>query len=169
MAFAALGQGGKATALFSTLNPINHARSRAEVYRYKVEPYVIAADIYSVAPHVGRGGWTWYTGAAGWMQRAGLESILGLRRQGDILHLDPCISREWKSFAISLRHGAARTEITVENPAGVERGIAFATLDGKVLSARPLTLSLADDGQSHRLLVRLGHVGEEVQEPDPDS
>jgi cyclic beta-1,2-glucan synthetase len=160
MAFASLGEGGKATALFSTLNPINHARSRAELYRYKVEPYVIAADIYSVPPHVGRGGWTWYTGAAGWMQRAGVESILGLRQQGDILHFNPCISPDWKTFAISLRHGSARYEISVENPAGVERGIVFATLDGSVLSARPLTLSLTDDGQSHRLLVRLGHSGE---------
>ena len=165
MAFASLGEGGKATALFSTLNPINHARSRAELYRYKVEPYVIAADIYSVAPHVGRGGWTWYTGAAGWMQRAGVESILGLRQQGDILHFDPCISRDWKSFAISLRHGAARYEISVENPAGVERGVVFAALDGSILSERPLALTLVDDGQSHRLLVRLGTV--EAQGPAP--
>jgi cyclic beta-1,2-glucan synthetase len=156
MAFASLGQGDKATALFSTLNPINHARSRADVYRYKVEPYVIAADIYSVPPHVGRGGWTWYTGAAGWMQRAGVESILGLRLHGDVLHVDPCISRDWKSFAISLRHGSARYEISVENPSGVERGIAFAALDAHILSERPLMLSLVDDGQSHRLLVRLG-------------
>jgi cyclic beta-1,2-glucan synthetase len=156
MAFASLGQGSKATALFSTLNPINHARSRAEVYRYKVEPYVIAADIYSVPPHVGRGGWTWYTGAAGWMQRAGIESILGLRRHGDRLEVDPCISPEWKSFAMSLRHGSARYEISVENPAGVERGISFATLDGSILSERPLTLPLVDDGQSHHVTVRLG-------------
>jgi cyclic beta-1,2-glucan synthetase len=79
MAFAALGEGDKAAALFAMLNPINHARTRADVHRYKVEPYVIAADIYSTAPHVGRGGWTWYTGSAGWMQRAGVESMLGLR------------------------------------------------------------------------------------------
>ena len=79
MAFAALGEGDKAAALFSLLNPINHARTRSDVHRYKVEPYVVAADVYGAAPHVGRGGWTWYTGSAGWMQRAGIESILGLR------------------------------------------------------------------------------------------
>ncbi len=158
MAFASLGEGSKATGLFSILNPINHARTRAEVYRYKVEPYVIAADIHSVPPHVGRGGWTWYTGAAGWMYRAGIESILGLRRQGDILHFNPCISRDWKSFAIALRHGSARYEISVENPAGVERGIVFAALDGSIVLERPLTLRLVDDGQTHRVQVRLGQV-----------
>ena len=158
MAFAALGEGGKAVALFSALNPINHARSRTDLHRYKVEPYVVAADIYAVVPHVGRGGWTWYTGAAGWMQRAGVETILGLRRQGAVVHFDPCISRDWKSFAISLRHGAARYEIQVENPAGVERGVVFATLDGNVLAERPLKFSLVDDGRSHRVQVRLGPI-----------
>jgi cyclic beta-1,2-glucan synthetase len=158
MALAALGQGDKAVALFSTLNPINHARSRADLYRYKVEPYVIAADIYSVAPHVGRGGWTWYTGAAGWMQRAGVETILGARRQGQLLHVNPCISRHWKGFSLSLRHGAARYEIEVDNTAGVEQGIVSATLDGEVLPQGPVTLTLTDDGQSHQLLVRMGAV-----------
>ena len=156
MAFAALGEGGKAVALFSALNPINHARSRTDLHRYKVEPYVVAADIYAVPPHVGRGGWTWYTGAAGWMQRAGVETILGLRRQGAVLHFDPCIPRDWKSFTITLRHGSARYEIHVENPAGVERGVVFATLDGNVLAERPLTFSLADDARSHRVQVHLG-------------
>ena len=85
MAFAALGEGDKAAGLFSLLNPINHARTRAEVHRYKVEPYVVAADVYAAPGHVGRGGWTWYTGSAGWMQRAGIESILGLRLQGRVL------------------------------------------------------------------------------------
>ena len=82
MAFAALGEGDKAAALFALLNPINHARTRSDVHRYKVEPYVVAADVYATPPHVGRGGWTWYTGSAGWMQRAGVESILGLRVRG---------------------------------------------------------------------------------------
>jgi cyclic beta-1,2-glucan synthetase len=82
MAFAALGDGDKAAELFSLLNPISHSRTRADAYRYKVEPYVVCADIYSTAPHVGRGGWTWYTGSAGWLQRAGVESLLGLRFRG---------------------------------------------------------------------------------------
>src|SRR5499426_4876614 len=91
MAFAALGDGDKANELFSILNPINRASTRAGVHRYKVEPYVSAADVYAAASHVGRGGWTWYTGSAGWMYRAGVEWILGFRLRGNFLHLDPCI------------------------------------------------------------------------------
>ncbi|HMA50102.1 MAG TPA: hypothetical protein VKP60_10140, partial [Magnetospirillaceae bacterium] len=156
MAFAALGEGDKAVGLFSTLNPINRARSRTDLHRYKVEPYVVAADIYAVPPHVGRGGWTWYTGAAGWMQRAGIETILGLKRCGAVVHFDPCIARDWKSFSISLRHGSARYEIQVENPAGVERGVVLATLDGNVLTERPLKFTLIDDARLHLVQVHLG-------------
>ena len=130
MAFAKLGQGGKAARLFSMLNPINHARTRADVHRYKVEPYVVAADVYTVAPHVGRGGWTWYTGSAAWMQRAGIESILGLRLEGDRLCVDPCIPKEWPGFEASLQHGSSRYEIRVENPEGVEHGVVCASVDG---------------------------------------
>ena len=93
IAFAQLGQGDKAAELFSLLNPINRATTRADVHRYKVEPYVVAADVYSVAPHAGRGGWTWYTGSAGWMYRAGLEGILGFRVQGSSLRRRPLHSR----------------------------------------------------------------------------
>ncbi len=107
-------------------------------------------------PHVGRGGWTWYTGSAGWMQRAGVESILGLRLQGEILHLDPCIPKAWPGFEMTLRHRSARYEIVVENPDGVGRGIAFAAVDEKSIMERPLRLRLADDGTTHRLQVRLG-------------
>jgi cyclic beta-1,2-glucan synthetase len=156
MAFAGLGDGGKAAALFALLNPINHARTRADVLRYKVEPYVVAADVYARPPHVGRGGWTWYTGSAGWMQRAGVESILGLRLQGDVLSLDPCIPKEWAGFAISLRHGSARYEIEVENPDRVERGVVLAVVDDGIISERPVRTLLADDGATHRLTVRLG-------------
>ncbi len=156
MAFAALGQGDQAAGLFALLNPINHARTPAGVHRYKVEPYVIAADVYAAAPHVGRGGWTWYTGSAGWMQRAGVEGILGLRVEGNVLHLDPCIPQAWPGFEISLRHGAARYEITVENPGGAQRGVAFAALDGTVVPDRPLHVKVVDDGAVHHLLVRLG-------------
>ena len=91
IAFAMLGDGDKAGELFSMLNPINHANTRAGIHRYKVEPYVACADVYSMPPHVGRGGWTWYTGSAGWMYRAGLEWILGFRLRGKTLLIDPCI------------------------------------------------------------------------------
>jgi cyclic beta-1,2-glucan synthetase len=156
MAFAGLGDGDKAAALFSMLNPINHARTRTDMHRYKVEPYVVAADVYAAAGHVGRGGWTWYTGSAAWMQRAGVESILGLRIEGGALHLSPCIPGSWPRFEISLRHGASRYEITVDNPHGVQRGVASAELDGVTVTARPLAVALADDGAVHRLVVWLG-------------
>src|ERR1700682_518560 len=137
MAFAALEQGDEAAELFPLLNPINHARSRAGLQRYKVEPYVLAADVYSNPRHVGRGGWTWYTGSAGWMQRAGIESILGLRLQGRVLHLDPCIPKAWPRFEMTIRRGSTRYEIAVENPDGAGRGIACAQLDDAVITTRP--------------------------------
>ena len=156
MAFAALGDGDKATGLFSLLNPINHAQTQAEVHRYKVEPYVVAADVYATALHVGRGGWTWYTGSAGWMQRAGVESILGVRVQAASLHLDPCIPKDWPNFEVTLRHGSASYHIQVENSDGVSRGIASAELDETVIAERPLHIPLVDDGATHILKVRLG-------------
>ena len=102
IAFAMLGDGDKANELFSMLNPINRSRTRDAIHRYKVEPYVICADVYSQPPHVGRGGWTWYTGSAGWMYRAGLEWILGFRVRGTILLIDPCIPKVWKNFETRL-------------------------------------------------------------------
>jgi cyclic beta-1,2-glucan synthetase len=156
MAFAGVGEGDEAHALFSMLNPINHALTRADVHRYKVEPYVVAADVYAAPGHVGRGGWTWYTGSAAWMQRAGMESILGLRRKGDVLIVDPCIPKAWPGFTASLRHGASRYEVVVENPDGVMRGVQAALLDGREIDARPASVELKDDGQAHELRVRLG-------------
>jgi cyclic beta-1,2-glucan synthetase len=156
MAFAALGEGDKAADLFSLLNPINHARARTDVLRYKVEPYVVAADVYATPPHVGRGGWTWYTGSAGWMQRAGVESILGLRIRGAFLHLDPCIPKAWATFEMSVRRRSARYQIVVDNPDGVSRGVRFAESDGVAISERPLRLHLIDDGAVHRIRITLG-------------
>jgi cyclic beta-1,2-glucan synthetase len=156
IAFAALGQGDKAAALFSLLNPINHASTRADVQRYKVEPYVVAADIYSVPPHLGRGGWTWYTGSSGWLYRAGLESILGFRLQGSTLLLDPCIPTSWPRFDITFKYHSSRYDITVENPQRVSRGVASATLDGKPLPNGPVQVPLVDDGAIHKVHVILG-------------
>jgi cyclic beta-1,2-glucan synthetase len=156
IAFAALGQGDKAAALFSLLNPINHASTRADVQRYKVEPYVVAADIYSVPPHLGRGGWTWYTGSSGWLYRAGLESILGFRVQGSTLLLDPCIPTSWPRFEITFKYRASRYDITVENPQRVSRGVASVTLDGKPLPNGPVQVPLLDDGATHKVHVILG-------------
>ena len=156
IAFVALGEGDRAADLFSLINPIRHSATRASVHRYKVEPYIVAADVYSESPHVGRGGWTWYTGSAGWMYQAGIESILGLRRQGAFLLLAPCIPKHWPGFEIVFRHASTRYEIAVENPRGVNRGIASAKLDGQPLSFAPLRVPLDDDGATHWIRVILG-------------
>jgi cyclic beta-1,2-glucan synthetase len=156
IAFALLGQADKAVELFSLLNPINRTTTRAAVHCYKVEPYVIAADIYSVAPHVGRGGWTWYTGSAGWMYRAGLEWILGFHLQGHRLTLSPCIPKHWPRFEILFRYHATRYEILVENPDGVNRGVAYAELDERPLPQGPTQIALVDDGATHRVRMVLG-------------
>jgi cyclic beta-1,2-glucan synthetase len=153
-AFARLGDGDTAARLFSYLNPVHHSRSRALIHTYKVEPYVVAADVYSQSPHTGRGGWTWYTGAAGWLYRVGLEWILGLRKRGDSLVIDPCVPAEWKGFEVVYRHREARYAITVENPEGVCRGVAGIALDGKALAAGE-PVPLAEDGD-HRIKVVLG-------------
>jgi cyclic beta-1,2-glucan synthetase len=156
LAFAALADGDKAGELFSLLNPINHANSRASVYRYKVEPYVVAADIYAEPPHVGRGGWTWYTGSAGWLYRAGIEWLLGFRLRGTSLHLDPCIPRAWQRFEITFRYHSSRYEIVVENPQNVARGVSSIELDGASLARGSVDLQLADDGVAHHVRVVLG-------------
>jgi cyclic beta-1,2-glucan synthetase len=156
LAFAALGEGTKAAALFGMLNPINHARTRTDAFRYKVEPYVVAADVYSAPAHLGRGGWTWYTGSAGWLHRAGLEGILGLRLRAGRLELDPCIPRDWPGFEATLRHGATTYEIVVENPNAVCRGVAKAKLDGVALGAGPARIPLTHKGERHRVKVVLG-------------
>ncbi|GAA0541340.1 glucoamylase family protein [Rhizomicrobium palustre] len=154
IAHASLGHGDKAAELFSLLNPINHAKNRSGVQRYKVEPYVIAADVYSEPPHTGRGGWTWYTGSSGWMYRAGIESILGLRRRGAFLILDPCIPCHWPRYEITYRHGATSYDIVVENPSRICSGVATMELDGQLLTQKQVPL--AEDGLPHQLRVVLG-------------
>jgi cyclic beta-1,2-glucan synthetase len=155
-AFAKLGDGDKAANLLSFLNPINNARTWAAAQRYKVEPYVVCADVYSVPPHVGRGGWTWYTGSAGWMYRAGLESVLGFTVEGTTLRLDPCVPRAWRDFEISFRHHTTRYEVFVENHSGVCRGIARLELDGQALAHGSTGITLVDDGATHHVRLILG-------------
>jgi cyclic beta-1,2-glucan synthetase len=157
IAFASLGDGDKAGEMFSILNPINHASTRAGVYRYKVEPYVMAADVYAEPPHTGRGGWTWYTGAAGWMYQAGFESILGFCVRGTTLIIDPCIPTRWSGYQISFRYHTAHYEISVENPHAVNRGVASVELDGTSLDPAS-AISLRDDGSKHRVVVVLGEI-----------
>jgi cyclic beta-1,2-glucan synthetase len=155
IAFATLGDGDKAAELFSILNPIRRTSTRAGVKRYRVEPYVMAGDVYAEHPHVGRGGWTWYTGSAGWMYRAGLEWILGFRLRGTHLVVDPCIPREWPGFTIAFRYHSARYDIVVENPKGVSRGVSSVDVDGVPLRDHE-GIQLADDQKTHRVRIVLG-------------
>ncbi len=154
MAIAHLGSGDEAVELFHMLNPINHTRTPADVGRYQVEPYVVAADVYTHPGHIGRGGWTWYTGSAAWMYRLGLESILGLRRRGRSFSVAPCIPGSWNGFVVRWRHGGSLYEITVENPGSRNRGVAEAVLDG--VRVEPQAVPLVDDGAVHRLRVVMG-------------
>jgi cyclic beta-1,2-glucan synthetase len=156
LAFALSGDGDRAGELFSIINPINHASTRAGIHRYKVEPYVACADVYSAAQHIGRGGWTWYTGSAGWMYRTAVEGILGIHVRGRILAINPCIPRTWTSFEVIYRYLSSRYRIAVENPQGVSRGVARASLDGEEISGRPCEITLVDDGGEHHALVTLG-------------
>jgi cyclic beta-1,2-glucan synthetase len=159
MAYAGLGQGNQAAALLGLLNPVNHTRTRADVHRYKVEPYVVAADVYSVAPHVGRGGWTWYTGSASWMYRVGLESILGFRLQGTTLCLAPCVPEHWPKVEIAFKYRSSCYVILIENPNGVSHGVVHAELDGEPLPGVSVSIPLVDDGSTHHVRVQLGEPG----------
>jgi cyclic beta-1,2-glucan synthetase len=154
LALTRLGLGDEAMELFHMVNPINHARTPEGVERYRAEPYVVAADVYAHPMHVGRGGWTWYTGSAGWMYQVALDGILGLRQAGATFSVDPCIPAMWPGFSLEWRRGATVYRIRVENPAHRCSGIAVATLDGVPVDAR--AIPLADDGRAHDVAIVLG-------------
>lgn len=156
LAHARLREGDRAQALFALLNPINHALSAKDAARYKVEPYVIAADVYSTAPHEGRGGWTWYTGSAGWMYRAGIEGILGITRSGDTLVIDPCIPKSWPEVTIKIILDAFHLDITVDNSEGAGSGVKRALMDGIEIICEAKKLQLPITKGHHRLDVMLG-------------
>jgi cyclic beta-1,2-glucan synthetase len=160
LALARLGMGDEAMELFHMINPINHMRTPEDTERYRVEPYAVAADVYAHPMHVGRGGWTWYTGSAGWMYQAAIEGLLGLRPNGASVSLDPCIPTVWPEYSLTWRVGRTRYRFTVLNPDRRSRGVAAATLDGRETDAR--AIPLLDDGRDHDVTVVLG-------EPPPDS
>ncbi|MBN8538095.1 MAG: hypothetical protein J0M15_13660 [Deltaproteobacteria bacterium] len=153
MAFAALGEADKAVELFALINPINHAANLVGLNKYKVEPYVIAADVYGQSPHTGRGGWTWYTGSASWMYRAGLESLLGFELRGQKLRLHPCLPKSWKGFELRYQHGKTIYEIEViqQLPQLNEEKVAshILKLDGKTLPS--VEVPLVDDEGTHQI------------------
>ncbi|WP_341274772.1 GH36-type glycosyl hydrolase domain-containing protein [Rhodocyclus gracilis] len=144
MAFAALGDGERAWELLHLINPVNHALTPGAVARYKAEPYVVAADVYAAEPHVGRAGWSWYTGSAGWLYRLITESLLGVRRLGDVLHIAPCLPADWPSFSVSYRFGAATYRVQV-----TQQREAASALDGAAAAsvARPVGDASVEDTQ----------------------
>jgi cyclic beta-1,2-glucan synthetase len=161
-AMAVLGRRDRAAALLAMLSPVSHARTPRAVARYRVEPYVIAADVYGAPPHVGRGGWTWYTGSSGWMYRVALESILGLRLVGgNRVELRPCVPDAWPQYRVAWAppgQGGTRWRITVRNPRHCSECVVAATLDGRPLAPEEgiLHVPLVRDGALHELVVDLG-------------
>lgn len=153
LATAVAGDGDRAMHLFQMINPITHALTASDVATYKVEPYVVAADVYTAAGHLGRGGWTWYTGSASWLYRVGIEAILGFTKVGDELHMNPCIPATWKEFSLEYRYGSSVYNVAVRNPSGVEKGVVAVSVDGAKVSG---AIPLVDDGQSHAVVVTMG-------------
>ena len=150
MAFAALGDSKRAWELLSMINPVNHGSSPEGIATYKVEPYVVAADVYALSPHTGRGGWTWYTGSAGWMYRLIVESLLGLMLEKDKLRFAPCLPEDWKSFKVHYRYRETVYHITVlqTHTGNDEMKI---TVDGVAQHDKAITL--VDDRQEHSVEV----------------
>jgi cyclic beta-1,2-glucan synthetase len=129
-----------------------------EVGRYKLEPYVAAADVYNLSGHIGQGGWSWYTGSGGWMYRAWVEEILGLKRQASAMRIDPVIPARWSGFSVKYRYGQAIYHINVENPHGVQSGVEWVELDGRRLDGN--TIPLEDQPIRHAVIVRMGNANE---------
>jgi cellobiose phosphorylase len=152
MAFSKLGDSKNAWEILGMINPVFHARSFEEVIRYKVEPYVVAADVYALSPHIGRGGWTWYTGSAGWMYRLMVESLLGLRLETDKLYIEPCIPDDWISFKIHYRFRETIYRITVTQ---LYEGNTKLTIILDGTESNDKFIRLVDDRQEHAAEVKL--------------
>jgi cellobiose phosphorylase len=152
MAFAQLGDSRRAWELMTMINPVNHARSPESIVTYKVEPYAIAADVYALSPHTGRGGWTWYTGSAAWMYRLIVESLLGLRLEVDRLSLAPLLPTDWEGFTIHYRYRETVYHIAIRR-GQVCDGTTRVTVDGA--SQQDSTIPLVDDYQEHSVEVSI--------------
>jgi cyclic beta-1,2-glucan synthetase len=152
LATALQGDGDRAFELYQMINPLTHARTPEEVETYKVEPYVVAADVYTAEGQLGRGGWTWYTGSASWMYRVGLEGILGFTKRGDTLFIKPRAPTSWSGYTIEYRYGRSRYVILVQNEDGVIGEATEVTVDGVVLGNGGIRL--VDDGARHEVTVR---------------
>lgn len=154
LAFAHKGDGDKAYELLRMLNPVEHALTPEAAQKYMVEPYVVVADVYNLKGHIGRGGWTWYTGSASWVYRVWIEAVLGFKLRGDKLEIKPCIPRGWPGFSMSYRYKSATYNIRVENPTGANGGVSRITMDDAILAEN--IIPLADDGQAHNVIVLIG-------------
>ncbi len=165
LAHIKLRDGDAAGQLFAMLNPINHAKTPSAADRYKVEPYVIAADVYSTAPHAGRGGWTWYTGSAGWMYRAGIEGLLGLSRQATSLRLNPCFPKHWPDVSATIKLGGATFKVMVSNPELTGQGIVSAQMNVTTLPVGPDGVAIPIRDGEHVLRVVLGLQKDAVSVP----
>ena len=153
MAMAALGSGDEAAELFHMLNPVNHTRTPEEVARYRIEPYVVAGDVYARAPHAGRGGWSWYTGSAGWMYQLIMESFIGLKRQADTLKFTPCVPAEWENFEVNYRFADSNYHIQfIQSPSEMEKTMRI-FLDGIVQENG--AIPLINDGKTHEVKIEL--------------
>jgi cyclic beta-1,2-glucan synthetase len=154
MAFARKGDGNRAGEILRILNPIEHARNSTDVWRYAVEPYVIAADVYNLPGRIGQGGWSWYTGSAAWMYRVWTEEMLGIKKRGDRLFIDPVIPDWWDGFKVTLRQGEAVYLIDIQNPDHIQKGIAWIDLDGRRLKDEYIPLE--SEPVKHIVQVRMG-------------
>jgi cyclic beta-1,2-glucan synthetase len=148
LATALQGDGDRALELFQMLNPITHSASPEAVDTYKVEPYVVAADVYTAKGHLGRGGWTWYTGSASWMYRTALEAILGFQQRGEFLFIEPCIPASWKEFTLEYTYKSSTYIIRIENPDGLQHGTTELNVDGHSVQE---AIPLVDDGKTHNV------------------
>ncbi|MDZ4729594.1 MAG: glucoamylase family protein [Xanthomonadales bacterium] len=164
-AYAAQGDGQNAARVFNLINPILRTQTVADSERYRAEPYVLTGDVYSSAPWVGRGGWSWYTGSAAWAYRLGIEAILGLRKQDGHLFIDPCIPPEWNGFEAWIRVGAEEVHIVVENPHAVSRGVASITLNGTPLASNRIESAAISTGGPHEVWLRLGSESDKATIP----
>ncbi|HEX8834385.1 MAG TPA: hypothetical protein VF719_09300, partial [Abditibacteriaceae bacterium] len=154
-AFARKGDGTRAVQMLRMLNPVEHSRTPEDVQRYQVEPYVITADVYALEDRVGRGGWSWYTGSSSWYYRVWIEDVLGFHKRGNRVFIEPRIPTDWPEFSIRYRFGETRYDIRIENPSGVQLGVAWVEENGVRLELKD-GIALVDDGAEHRIIVRLG-------------
>ena len=167
MAFAMQGDAPRAWEVFDMINPIRQGVSAENIATYKVEPYVMAADVYAVDPHIGRGGWTWYTGSAGWMYRLIIESLLGLRVDNGKLHFEPCIPDSWNNFSITYQYKTSNYHIEYRRQSSDngESGVTTTVVDGVLISSKEILL--IDDHRDHEVVISYAKNPKPTQSPNP--